>query len=37
VGGFEHPSLQVNFDTIGRGDAEASMRLFAASVMPRVR
>jgi alkanesulfonate monooxygenase SsuD/methylene tetrahydromethanopterin reductase-like flavin-dependent oxidoreductase (luciferase family) len=34
VGGFEHASLQVNFNTIGRADAEASMRLFAQEVMP---
>jgi alkanesulfonate monooxygenase SsuD/methylene tetrahydromethanopterin reductase-like flavin-dependent oxidoreductase (luciferase family) len=36
VGGFEHASLQVNFNTIARTDAEASMRLFAREVMPRV-
>ena len=36
VGGFEHASLQVNFNTIARADAEASMRLFSKSVMPRV-
>lgn len=36
VGGFEHASLQVNFNTISRIDAEASMRLFSAAVMPRV-
>ena len=34
VGGFEHASLQVNFNTIARADAEASMRLFAKEVMP---
>ena len=37
VGGFEHASLQVNFNTIGRAEAEASMRLFAREVMPHVR
>ena len=37
VGGFEHASLQVNFNTIGRADAETSMRRFASAVMPRVR
>ena len=34
VGGFEHASLQVNFNTIARADAEASMRLFSKAVMP---
>ena len=34
VGGFEHASLQVNFNTIGRDDADASMRLFAREVIP---
>jgi alkanesulfonate monooxygenase SsuD/methylene tetrahydromethanopterin reductase-like flavin-dependent oxidoreductase (luciferase family) len=34
VGGFEIASLQVSFNTISRADAEASMRLFAAEVMP---
>jgi alkanesulfonate monooxygenase SsuD/methylene tetrahydromethanopterin reductase-like flavin-dependent oxidoreductase (luciferase family) len=37
VGGFEHASLQVNFNTIGRAEAEASMRLFAREVMSRFR
>lgn len=37
VGGFEHASLQVNFNTIGRAEAEASMRLFAREVMPALR
>jgi len=37
VGGFEHASLQVNFNTIGRAKAEASMRLFARTVMPHFR
>jgi alkanesulfonate monooxygenase SsuD/methylene tetrahydromethanopterin reductase-like flavin-dependent oxidoreductase (luciferase family) len=36
VGGFEHASLQVNFNTIARADAEASMRLFSRAVMSRV-
>ena len=36
VGGFEHASLQVNFNTIARADAEASMRLFSKAVMPYV-
>ncbi len=34
VGGMEIASLQMNFNTIGLKDAEASMRLFAAEVMP---
>ncbi len=34
IGGFEHASLQVNFNTLDRADAEASMRLFASEVMP---
>jgi alkanesulfonate monooxygenase SsuD/methylene tetrahydromethanopterin reductase-like flavin-dependent oxidoreductase (luciferase family) len=34
VGGFEIASLQINFNTIGLQDAEASMRLFAKEVMP---
>ena len=37
VGGFEHASLQVNFHTIGRADADASMRLFAREVIPKLR
>ena len=37
VGGFEHASLQVNFNTVGRAEAEASMRLFAREVMPHFR
>jgi alkanesulfonate monooxygenase SsuD/methylene tetrahydromethanopterin reductase-like flavin-dependent oxidoreductase (luciferase family) len=37
VGGFEHASLQVNFNTISRAEAEASMRLFARAAMPRFR
>jgi len=36
IGGFEHASLQVNFHTIARADAEASMRLFSREVMPYV-
>ena len=31
---MEIASLQMNFNTIGLKDAEASMRLFAAEVMP---
>jgi alkanesulfonate monooxygenase SsuD/methylene tetrahydromethanopterin reductase-like flavin-dependent oxidoreductase (luciferase family) len=34
-GGFEHASLQVNFNMIPLAEAQASMRLFAARVMPR--
>jgi alkanesulfonate monooxygenase SsuD/methylene tetrahydromethanopterin reductase-like flavin-dependent oxidoreductase (luciferase family) len=34
VGGFEMASLQVNFGAMKVEDAEASMRLFAAEVMP---
>lgn len=37
VGGFEVASLQVNFNTIAVGEAEASMRLFAEKVVPRFR
>jgi alkanesulfonate monooxygenase SsuD/methylene tetrahydromethanopterin reductase-like flavin-dependent oxidoreductase (luciferase family) len=37
VGGFEHASLQVSFNTVGRAAAEASMRLFAREVMPQIR
>lgn len=37
VGGFEIASLQVNFNTIPVDEAEASMRLFAAEVMPAFR
>jgi alkanesulfonate monooxygenase SsuD/methylene tetrahydromethanopterin reductase-like flavin-dependent oxidoreductase (luciferase family) len=33
--GFEHASLQVNFNTMPYNEAVASMRLFAAEVMPR--
>ena len=36
VGGFEMASLQVNFNTISLVDAENSMRLFSAEVMPRI-
>ena len=35
VGGFESASMQVNFNTITVGQAEASMRLFAERVMPK--
>jgi alkanesulfonate monooxygenase SsuD/methylene tetrahydromethanopterin reductase-like flavin-dependent oxidoreductase (luciferase family) len=34
-GGFEHASLQVNFNMMPLASAQASMRLFAKSVMPR--
>ena len=34
-GGFEHASLQVNFDMMPLAAAQASMRLFAEKVMPR--
>jgi len=34
-GGFEHASLQVNFNMMPLGEAQASMRLFAEKVMPR--
>jgi hypothetical protein len=34
-GGFEHASLQVNFNTMPFAPALASMRLFAREVMPR--
>jgi alkanesulfonate monooxygenase SsuD/methylene tetrahydromethanopterin reductase-like flavin-dependent oxidoreductase (luciferase family) len=35
TGGFEVSSLQVNFNTITQAEAERSMRLFAAKVIPR--
>jgi len=35
VGGFEIASLQVNFNNLGIDDAERSMRLFAAEVLPQ--
>jgi hypothetical protein len=34
-GGFEHASLQVNFNLMPFDAAMASMRLFAREVMPR--
>jgi len=34
-GGFEHASLQVNFNLMSFDEAMASMRLFAREVMPR--
>jgi hypothetical protein len=34
-GGFEHASLQVNFNLMPFEAAMASMRLFAREVMPR--
>jgi alkanesulfonate monooxygenase SsuD/methylene tetrahydromethanopterin reductase-like flavin-dependent oxidoreductase (luciferase family) len=36
VGGFDIASLQVNFNDLPLADAEASMRLFGAQVMPRL-
>jgi alkanesulfonate monooxygenase SsuD/methylene tetrahydromethanopterin reductase-like flavin-dependent oxidoreductase (luciferase family) len=33
-GGFEHASMQVNFNTLGQDDAMRSLRLFAQEVMP---
>ena len=35
VGGFDIASMQVNFNVLGRVEAEASMRLFAAQVLPQ--
>jgi alkanesulfonate monooxygenase SsuD/methylene tetrahydromethanopterin reductase-like flavin-dependent oxidoreductase (luciferase family) len=35
IGVFEHASLQVNFNMMPLGEAQASMRLFANQVMPR--
>ena len=35
VGGFDLASMQVNFNVLERGEAEASMRLFAAEVLPQ--
>jgi alkanesulfonate monooxygenase SsuD/methylene tetrahydromethanopterin reductase-like flavin-dependent oxidoreductase (luciferase family) len=37
TGGFDIASMQVNFATIARADAEASMRLFAREVIPHFR
>ena len=37
VGGFDFASMQVNFSTIAVQDAEESMRLFAAEVMPHFK
>ena len=34
-GGFEHASLQVNFNMMPLSAAQASMRLFSEKVMPR--
>jgi alkanesulfonate monooxygenase SsuD/methylene tetrahydromethanopterin reductase-like flavin-dependent oxidoreductase (luciferase family) len=34
-GAFEHASLQVNFNAMPLADAQRSMRLFAAAVMPQ--
>jgi alkanesulfonate monooxygenase SsuD/methylene tetrahydromethanopterin reductase-like flavin-dependent oxidoreductase (luciferase family) len=36
VGGFEIASLQVNFNDMSLSDADASMRLFGAQVLPQV-
>lgn len=36
MGGFDEVSLQVNFGSIRRCDAEASMRLFASQVVPHI-
>ncbi len=35
VGGFDIASMQVNFNVLERAKAEASMRLFAAQVLPQ--
>jgi alkanesulfonate monooxygenase SsuD/methylene tetrahydromethanopterin reductase-like flavin-dependent oxidoreductase (luciferase family) len=37
VGGIEHASLQVNFHTLPFEKAEASVKLFAEKVIPRLR
>ena len=37
LGGFDIASMQVNFNTISVEDAEESMRLFSAEVMPYFR
>jgi hypothetical protein len=34
TGPIEHASLQVNFGSLGLGDARSSIRLFAEKVMP---
>jgi hypothetical protein len=34
IGRFEHASLQINFGTLDFREAQKSMRLFAAEVMP---
>jgi alkanesulfonate monooxygenase SsuD/methylene tetrahydromethanopterin reductase-like flavin-dependent oxidoreductase (luciferase family) len=34
IGPFEHASLQINFSDLDFGEAQRSMRLFAAEVMP---
>ena len=34
IGKFEHASLQINFGAIELREAQKSMRLFAADVMP---
>lgn len=35
MGGFDIASMQVNFNVLERGEADASMRLFAAQVLPQ--
>jgi hypothetical protein len=34
IGTFEHASLQINFGALDLREAQRSMRLFAAEVMP---
>jgi hypothetical protein len=34
IGAFEHASLQINFGALDVREAQQSMRLFAAEVMP---
>jgi hypothetical protein len=34
TGGFEHASLQVNFHNLPFDEAQRSMKMFAAEVMP---
>ena len=36
IGDFEIASLQVNFNDVAVGDAQASMRLFGEAVLPRL-
>ena len=37
IGKFEHASLQINFGTLDLGEAQKSMRLFAARGDARIR